>query len=153
MTGEFVFLFRSTPSQEELANRVMAHPEGSVFSKHVAWWVELPTISVITLCLQKGWFCSPWPPLSNIHQHGERTRWAACLLVLLCQGCMVSRMKWECCQMLRYILDRKHNFPNSPLPSSSWVRKTYDSCVADPHDMECKYPQVGPTPMVVPHTG
>ena len=23
--------------QEELANRVMAHPEGSVFSKHVAW--------------------------------------------------------------------------------------------------------------------
>ena len=23
--------------QEELANKVMAHPEGSVFSKHVAW--------------------------------------------------------------------------------------------------------------------
>ena len=40
--------------QEELANRVMAHPEGSVFSKHVAWWVEPPTISLITLLLQKG---------------------------------------------------------------------------------------------------
>ena len=45
--------------------------------------------------------------------------------------------------MLRYILDRKQAFPNSPLPSSSWVRKTFDDCVADPRDMECKYPQVG----------
>ena len=45
--------------------------------------------------------------------------------------------------MLRYILDRKQAFPNSPLPSSSWVRKTFDNCVADPHDMECKYPQAG----------
>jgi len=36
--------------QEELAERVMAHPEGSVFSKHVA---------------------CPWPSLSNICEHGE----------------------------------------------------------------------------------
>merc|ERR1712183_526681 len=41
----------------------------------------------------------------------------------------------------RYILDRKQAFPDNPLPSSSWARKTFDSCVADPHDMECKYPQ------------
>ena len=48
--------------------------------------------------------------------------------------------------MFRYILDRKQAFPNSPLPSSSWVRKTYDSCVADPRDTECKYPQVSHRP-------
>lgn len=40
-----------------------------------------------------------------------------------------------------YILDRKQAFPKSPLPSSYWVRKTFDKCVADPRDMECKYPQ------------
>jgi len=98
--------------QEELANRVMAHPEGSVFSKHVAW-VDFAALG------------HPSPIYVNlVRDPVER----------LVSWFYYIRAAW-------YILDRKQAFPNNPLPSSSWVRKTFDSCVADPRDMECKYPQ------------
>ena len=41
-----------------------------------------------------------------------------------------------------YIVDRHRAFPGQALPRSAWVRKTFDQCVADPDDQECKYPQV-----------
>jgi len=98
--------------QEELANRVMAHPEGSVFSKHVAW-VDFAALG------------HPSPIYVNmVREPVER----------LVSWFYYIRAAW-------YILDRKQAFPNNPLPSSSWVRKTFDTCVADPNDMECKYPQ------------
>lgn len=95
-----------------LAGDISKHTVGTVYSKHVAM-VDFHRYNL------------PSPIYINLVRHPTDR---------LVSWFYYIRAAW-------YIVERKRLFPGNPLPSSSWIKKDFDSCVSNPRDTECQYLQ------------